>query len=109
MKKTIKILILIIMTIFLLSTATYALDLEELTGGGAETGKIHDVGNKLVTYISVISSIVSVIVLVALGIKYMFGSVEEKATYKKTLMPYIIGAVFVFSASSIAGIIYNMF
>ena len=35
--------------------------------------------------------------------------VERKAEYKKTLMPYVIGAVFVFAASSIAGIIYNMF
>ena len=109
MKKTIKMLILILMIIFLLSTVTYALTLDELKGGGAETGKIHEVGNKLVTYISVIGSIVSVIALVALGIKYMLGSVEEKAEYKKTLMPYVIGAVLVFSASSIAGIIYNMF
>ena len=37
----------------------------------------------------------------------MLGSVEEKAEYKKTLMPYIIGATFVFAASAIAGTIYN--
>ena len=37
----------------------------------------------------------------------MLGSLEEKAEYKKTMMPYIIGAVLVFAASAIAGIIYS--
>ena len=34
-------------------------------------------------------------------------SAEEKAEYKKTLLPYIIGAAFVFAASSIATMVYN--
>ena len=38
----------------------------------------------------------------------MIGSVEEKAEYKKTLMPFLIGALFVFAASTIASIIYNI-
>lgn len=37
----------------------------------------------------------------------MTGSVEERAEYKKTLMPYIIGAALVFAASTIAGAIYG--
>ena len=49
----------------------------------------------------------SVIVLIILGLKYMMGSVEEKAAYKKTLLPYVIGAALVFAASAIAGIIYS--
>ena len=38
----------------------------------------------------------------------MFGSVEEKAEYKKTLMPYIIGATLVFAAAGLAGVIYSI-
>ena len=38
----------------------------------------------------------------------MMGSVEEKATYKKTLLPFIIGAAFIFAASTIANIVYNV-
>ena len=38
----------------------------------------------------------------------MMGSVEERATYKKTLLPYFIGATILFGASVIAGIIYNI-
>lgn len=58
---------------------------------------------------SIIASAISIIVLICLGIKYMVGSVEQKATYKKTLLPYVIGASFVFGASTIASVIYNMF
>ena len=38
----------------------------------------------------------------------MMGSAEEKAEYKKSLMPYVIGAGLVFSASAIAQIIYDL-
>ena len=71
------------------------------------TSSIGTLGNQLIQIISVIGSIASVIVLVIIGIKYMMGSAEEKAEYKKTLMPYVIGAALVFAASAIAGIIYG--
>lgn len=101
-------IVLILITCFF-STSVYALTLDDLNGTGAETGNIINAGEKLITIISVIGSIVSVITLICLGIKYMLGSVEEKAEYKKTLMPYVIGAFFVFCASTIAGIIYRFF
>ena len=37
----------------------------------------------------------------------MIGSAEEKADYKKTMMPYIIGAVLRFGATTIANAVYN--
>ena len=37
----------------------------------------------------------------------MMGSAEEKAEYKKTLLPYVIGAALVFAASTIATVVYN--
>ena len=43
-----------------------------------------------------------------IGIKYIMGSVEDKAEYKKTLKPYVIGAVLVFGITNILGIIQNM-
>ena len=51
---------------------------------------------------------VSVIVLLVLGIKYMIGSAEEKAEYKKTMIPYLVGAVLVFGASAIAQVVYSI-
>lgn len=71
------------------------------------TQELVDFGNVLVTVITTIGVVASVVVLIILGIKYMLGSVEEKAQYKKSMMPYLIGSVAVFSASTIANIIYN--
>ena len=69
-----------------------------------DTQKITNTTNNIVK----VGAIVSVIVLMILGIKYMIGSVEEKAEYKKTMMPYIIGTTILFAASTIVSIIYNV-
>lgn len=69
---------------------------------------VTDLGNDVVRVITTIGIVISVIVLVVLGIKYMMGSAEEKAEYKKTLMPYIIGAGLVFAASTVATVVYNV-
>ena len=63
----------------------------------------------MIGIIQKIGSIVSVIVLIALGIKYMVGSIEERAQYKETMIPYVIGALLIFAASILSQIIYNMF
>ena len=46
--------------------------------------------------------------LIIIGIKYMFGSVEEKAQYKKILLPYFWGAIMVFGITNIVSIIYDI-
>ena len=38
-----------------------------------------------------------------LGVRYMMGSAEEKAEYKKVMIPYLIGAVLLFAAVNLAG------
>ena len=54
-----------------------------------------------------VSVVVAVISLMIIGLKYMFGSIEEKANYKATMMPYIIGCVLVASGTTIVTFIYN--
>ena len=114
MKKTTKMIltaVLIAMMMFLsvvpVFAATGALDPGNVKGKTVNTEKMENIGGQVVTIVSVAGSIIAVVVLIVLGIKYMMGSAEEKAEYKKTLMPYIIGAGFVFAASALAGIIYN--
>lgn len=63
---------------------------------------------KILGTINVIGIVVSVIVLIIIGIKYMLGSIEEKAEYKKTVMGYVIGAVMLFSCTTVANILYNI-
>ncbi len=55
-----------------------------------------------------IAIIASVIILMVLGVKYMLGSVEEKAEYKKSFIPLIIGIILVVSATTIASFIFGM-
>ena len=54
-----------------------------------------------------ISAIVAVITLMIIGLKYMFGSVEQKANYKATMMPYIIGCVLAVAGTTLVTFIYN--
>lgn len=96
---------------FLVSNAadTAAPDPGGFKGNSAtDVSKINNLGNQVITIVSTIGSVVSVIILVVLGLKYMMGSAEEKAEYKKTLLPYIIGAALVFAASTIAGIVFSV-
>ncbi len=66
------------------------------------------VGQKIIGIIQVVGIIISVICLMVLGIKYMMGSAEEKAEYKKTFIPYLVGAILLFAASALANSIYNL-
>ena len=64
---------------------------------------------KIVGAVQGFGSVVSLGVLVYIGIRYKVASVEEKAMYKETMIPYVIGSILVFSGSNIVGIIYNVF
>lgn len=66
------------------------------------------IGNTIIGVLQIIGSILSVAVLAVMGIKYMIGSVEEKAEYKKSMGPYIIGAVMVFAITNLLSIVVNI-
>lgn len=84
------------------------IDPSELTGTYTDTGGIKTLGQQIIGIITTVGIVVSVVVLVVLGIKYMIGSAEEKAEYKKTMIPYIVGAILVFAASTIASIVMSI-
>lgn len=106
-----KIIIILINIIILFSSFSYGFSVGNMTGKdptGETEQAISNVGQGVIKIISTVGSIFSVVVLIILGIKYMLGSVEEKAEYKKSLFPYVIGAVILFGASALANIIYNI-
>lgn len=82
-------------------------DLNQYKGEPAEATEFVSRVNVIVGVIRNIGVILSVIILIIIGIKYMLGSVEEKADYKKSLLPYVIGAFLVFSISLLPQLIYN--
>ena len=79
-----------------------------MAGNGANSEELKQKTGNVLGIVQVIGSVVSVIILMAIGIKYMLGSVEEKAEYKKTLMPYLIGAALVFSGTTIPQILHQI-
>lgn len=66
-----------------------------------------EIGNKILGLIQVTGTLISVGALMIMGIRYMMGSLEERASYKKSMIPYIVGAVLLFAAVNITSIIYN--
>ena len=73
-----------------------------------DTGDMTTVAGNIVNIITWVGIIVAIIVLLVLGIKYMMGSAAEKAEYKKTMIPYLVGAVLIFGASAIAKAVVKM-
>lgn len=114
-KKVMKITtaILTFAIIISLSLSVFATDFtpSNLTGTttGVENGvnEIKEVGNKLVGILRTVGIVVSVVIMIVIGIKYMMGSASEKAEYKKTMIPYVVGAVLLFGASTLATVIYE--
>ena len=113
MKKYTKIipLVLVLILIFSIGATVFAggsaLDPRTIQGDTTGTDTVQKVGKSILGIVQVVGSIAAVIILVVIGIKYMLGSAEERAEYKKTMIPYLVGAVLIFAASNIAGMIYN--
>lgn len=69
---------------------------------------IQTTASKVMGLIRNVAVVAGVILIAVLGVKYMLGSVEEKADYKKSFMPLIIGAVVVMAATQIATMIFSL-
>lgn len=67
------------------------------------------IGNVILGLIRTTGTFIAVGGLMILGIKYMVGSIEERANYKKTMMPFVVGAVLLFAAVNITAVLYEMF
>ena len=116
-KKLMKVMSILLISIMMISMSTMVFA-DNITPGNF-TGNtdnmtnavngITSLGNNVVGVLRTVGIVLSVIVLIVIGIKYMMGSPEEKSEYKKSMMPYIIGAALIFAASVFADVIYGFF
>ena len=81
----------------------------QIQGTANDTKAIQQAGKNIVGVLQAVGIVLSVIMLSVIGIKYLMGSAEEKADYKKSLMPYVVGAALIFTASVFAQAIYEFF
>ena len=70
--------------------------------------EVVDAAGIIVSVIRTFGIIVSVIVLLIIGIKYMVGSVEERADYKTSMRPYLIGVLIFFGLSQFLAVIIDI-
>lgn len=81
----------------------------QLTGTATTAqGSVTNIGNQIIGIITTVGVVVAVVVLLILGIKYMMGSASEKAEYKKTMIPYLVGAILIFGASAITKVVVSI-
>ena len=113
MKKTVKIMsVLLLVTMLLASvgsvvfadTASSVLNQMNQAQNQSVNGtnEITTLGGRIV------GIVIAVIIILVIGIKYMIGSAEEKAEYKKTMIPYLVGAILIFAGATIVNVVYNL-
>lgn len=122
MKGTIKLLSILMIAIMLVSVVSIPVHATTLSGqvtqledamkkeenqAGTETDNIRQMVAKVINLIRNIAVIGGVLLLTIIGFKYMLGSAEEKADYKKSLIPLVVGIVVVMAASQIMSMIFG--
>lgn len=115
--KTKKMLFVVIMFIFVLMFfEKISLAGEKLNTSQYQTGLqysdasyLFDKGANILQILRNIAAVVSVLTLTIIGVRYMVGSIEQRAEYKKTMMPVAIGCILIGGLSGILTIIQSIF
>ena len=81
------------------------LKMEDLTEGMILEGTVRNVANRILGIIQIICYVAAIVLLIFLGIKFATASPEGKATVKNSAIIYVVGAVLIFAAGSILGVI----
>lgn len=101
------ILVFATLAVFVASPVFAATDPGKITPKDFNNQNANNLVGKILGFVQWIGSALAIVMIVIIGIKYMAGSAEEKAEYKKTMIPYIVGAILIFAASNIASWVYN--
>ena len=101
--KVLSVLMVVLMLVAISSNVFAAINMNNIHSNkttGADN-LIENIGGTILSIITGVGMVLAVVLVAVLGIKYMMGSTEEKAEYKKSMIPYLVGAVLVFGASAI--------
>ena len=111
--KIISVLILIVMILVTIVNISNAITTEINPGNYMPTLNSSDLTasatkvKPIVSAITTIGIVVAIISVMLIGIRYMIGSVEQKAEYKKTMVPFLIGFFLLFAVSAVVKLVYN--
>ena len=110
--KTLKIMAIVILTIIstlLITSNVLAAGLNAVITPQASNAatNVTNIAGQVLNIVQIVGVAVATIMLTILGIRYVSLSPNEKAEYKKGLTIYVIGAVLLFGASMLIGVIRN--
>ena len=117
MKKTIKAIAIVLFAILVIASLVQGVSAMDPASfknnyeGSAGTATSNAMGGIVYTILNIVQVIgtgVAIIMLVVLAIKYISAAPGDKAEIKKHAVVYIVGAVVLFGASGILGIIKNL-
>lgn len=103
-KKLITILSLIFAVSFILLPTVNA-TVAGLSISTTGENKILSFGNNLIGIAQIIGVGVATVMIIVVAIKYMSAAPGDKAEVKKHAVVYVVGAIFIFAASSIIGLL----
>ncbi len=111
MKKSMKIvsILMIAMMMCMVATPVLAVTATVTPTQPTDTAGILKLAGKILGFLQWIALIGGVLIIAVLGIKYMMGSLEEKAEYKKSMIPLIVGIIVVMGATTIANLLVKTF
>lgn len=111
MKKSMKIvsILMIAMMMCMVATPVLAVTATVTPTQPTDTDGILKLAGKILGFLQWIALIGGVLIIAVLGIKYMMGSLEEKAEYKKSMIPLIVGIIVVMGATTIANLLVKTF
>ena len=117
MKKSVKMIsiLMIALAVVIAATPVFAstlnpdTEIDRITPDYSGNQDFIDTVGKIIGFLQWAGVIAGVVIIAIFGIKYMMGSLEEKAEYKKTMIPFIVGAVVLIAAPQIAKLIFSIF
>ena len=71
-------------------------------------GKAVGYSNLIIGAVNLVGILIFFITVAVIGVKYIAASVEERADYKRTMIPILIGAFFLFGLPNIIMLVYNI-
>lgn len=119
MKKSLKFILVALISLMVLFGMSQTVSLAERadpdatlqtvnSATGGDIDEAADIGGSIVNWIWGISIVVAVVVLMITGLKFIIGSTQEKAEYKKSLIPLVVGVLILVFATTIVKVLFSM-
>lgn len=102
--------IILFLNLIIYIPSTFAFDLNSLSPNYSTSpnNKIKGITNKILGYVVATAAITLTILIAYFGLKIQYGSIEERAEYKKQFIPLVVGVTIVLSASTITSMVWKL-